>query len=81
MKVVVCAHCGLPCEDVLVLQHHQAQAAEPDARLSFCSFACLTEHFDLEARDRQDREIRREAGALQRLVCPACRRRIRDRIE
>ena len=81
MKRAVCDHCRTLCEDEVYRFSHEYPGEPVDASLTFCSMECVYEHFDVVPYSRSEEEVKKEANLLHKQVCPACRRRIRDRVE
>lgn len=80
-KVVVCDHCRLVCSEEVLRFTHEYVGEPPDASLVFCCVECMHEHFDMVPASTAEEETRKEANRLHKQVCPACRRRIRERVE
>ena len=81
MRMVVCDHCRKVCEDEVYRFSHEYVGEPVDASLVFCCTECMHEHFELVPEETAEEELRVEANLLYKQVCPACRRRIRDRVE
>jgi hypothetical protein len=73
--VRVCDHCKKPLgrERHAVLHEVDGEADE----WVFCSKECLHEHFEHVMLDEIDRRVREEHNAIHKLVCPACKARVR----
>jgi hypothetical protein len=83
MKVAipVCHHCQKVCGEEIIRFSHAYREGREDLVLLFCSRECWEEHFDLVPRGSRDGEVKKEMNLLYKQVCPACRRRIREKFE
>lgn len=74
----VCDACGAP---IIGHEKHEERHFSEDGitRLVFCSYECQLEHHEQSIQASAERTVRREANELHKVVCPACRRRIRER--
>ena len=64
------------CCDKTVGQSRVVYEAGGEVRV-FCSEACMREHFGWLTNEESRRVYYKEQNALTKLVCPACRARIR----
>lgn len=78
---VLCAHCKKFCKDEVFRLSRTSVGDNRERVVKFCCRECLDEYLDLVPRSKSKEEVKKEANELYKLVCPACKRRIRGRFE
>jgi hypothetical protein len=76
--IPTCAQCArLVSGEVFRLTHQEHDSSPVDEEKVFCCRVCLDEYFEGEAMLKVEAAVRKETNDIAKLVCPACKRRIR----
>lgn len=77
--IPTCTHCQSPAfDEVFRLTHHPTAVSPEDEELVFCSRRCLNEYFEELFLAAVNSRVAKETNEICRLVCPACKARVRQ---
>ena len=74
----ICDLCERPALDgVIRLSYHETLDSPAEQDLAFCSKRCFDEYLEDQFLAAVNRRVVRETNEIYKLVCPACKDRVR----